>query len=162
MEGYISIMHARSKVALWLFIGTPSLRRISKMEKLLVIVFVGEKKTVFCNSATKKLIYFFNAALQGFMNSYVHRACCANSIYFLKYCILKPKQNRRLVPICRTYSLGLFLPPHALAKPSVVVERLTLLLCIGEVPGSNLGPGDRLSWLRFFVVFLSPSRRMSG
>jgi hypothetical protein len=52
--------------------------------------------------------YIFNVALQGFMNSYVHRACCANSIYFLKYCILKPKQNRRLVPICRTHSLGLF------------------------------------------------------
>jgi hypothetical protein len=46
--------------------------------------------------------------------------------------------------------------------PNVVVEWLTLLLRIREVLGSNLSPGDRLSWLRFFVVFLSPSTRMPG
>jgi hypothetical protein len=34
------------------------------------------------------------------------------------------------------------------------------LLRIWEVPASILGPGDRLSWPRFLVAFLSPSRRM--
>jgi hypothetical protein len=29
-------------------------------------------------------------------------------------------------------------------------------------PGFNSQPGDRLSWLRVFVVFLSPSRRIPG
>jgi hypothetical protein len=43
---------------------------------------------------------------------------------------------------------------------NVVVERLTLLLRIREVPGSNLGLGNRLCLSRFFVVFLSPSRRI--
>jgi hypothetical protein len=33
--------------------------------------------------------------------------------------------------------------------PNDVVKWLTLLLRIREVQGSNLGPGDRLSWLRF-------------
>jgi hypothetical protein len=32
-----------------------------------------------------------------------------------------------------------------LLPPNVVVEWLTLLLCIREVPGSKLGPGDQLS-----------------
>jgi hypothetical protein len=36
--------------------------------------------------------------------------------------------------------------------PNVVIEWLTLLR-VQEVPGSNLGPGDWLSWLSFFVVF---------
>jgi hypothetical protein len=46
--------------------------------------------------------------------------------------------------------------------PNVVVERITLLLRIREVPGSDLGPGYRLTWLRVFVVFLIPSRRIAG
>jgi hypothetical protein len=37
----------------------------------------------------------------------------------------------------------------------VVVEWLTRLLRIRKVLGLILGPCDRLSWLRFFVVFLS-------
>jgi hypothetical protein len=41
-------------------------------------------------------------------------------------------------------------------QTNVVVEWLTLLLRFG---GSILGPGDRLSWLKLFVVFLSPSRK---
>jgi hypothetical protein len=44
--------------------------------------------------------------------------------------------------------------------PNVVLEWLTLLLRIRDVPGSNLGPGDWLSWLRFFVGLLSPSSRI--
>jgi hypothetical protein len=39
---------------------------------------------------------------------------------------------------------------------------LTLLLCIRQVPGSTLCPGDRLCWLRFVVVFLGPCRRIPG
>jgi hypothetical protein len=39
---------------------------------------------------------------------------------------------------------------------------LNRLLHIREVPGSMLGPGDRLLWLRFSVDFLSPSRLMPG
>jgi hypothetical protein len=34
-------------------------------------------------------------------------------------------------------------------KPNILVEWLILLLRTREVPGSNLGPGDRISWLRF-------------
>jgi hypothetical protein len=41
-------------------------------------------------------------------------------------------------------------------EPSVVVEWLTLLLRIREIPGSNLCPSDRLSLLRLFVVSASP------
>jgi hypothetical protein len=33
--------------------------------------------------------------------------------------------------------------------PNIVVDWLTLLLLIRELPGSILGPGDRLSWLSF-------------
>jgi hypothetical protein len=36
-----------------------------------------------------------------------------------------------------------------LSLPNVVIEWLTLLLRILEVPGSNLGPGDRLSCFSF-------------
>jgi hypothetical protein len=36
---------------------------------------------------------------------------------------------------------------------NVVVEWLALLLCILVVSDSNLGLGDRLSCLRFFVIF---------
>jgi hypothetical protein len=43
-----------------------------------------------------------------------------------------------------------------------MVEWLALLLRIREVPDSNLGPETRLSSLRFFVVFLSPSKQMPG
>jgi hypothetical protein len=46
--------------------------------------------------------------------------------------------------------------------PNIVVKCLTLLLHIWEVPGSYLGPGDRLSRLRFFVVFLSLSTQTLG
>jgi hypothetical protein len=45
---------------------------------------------------------------------------------------------------------------YTIKPPNVVVQRLTLLLRIWEVPGSNLYLGDRLCSLRFFVVFLSP------
>jgi hypothetical protein len=45
--------------------------------------------------------------------------------------------------------------------PTIVVEWLALLLHIREVPGSNLslktGSSDR-----FFVDFLSPSKKMLG
>jgi hypothetical protein len=41
-------------------------------------------------------------------------------------------------------------------SPNVAVEWLTILLCIWEVPSSNLSLGYRLSWLRFFVVFSAP------
>jgi hypothetical protein len=44
--------------------------------------------------------------------------------------------------------------------PIVVVEWLTLMLHIPVVPDSVLGPGDRLSSLRFSMVFLIPSRRI--
>jgi hypothetical protein len=37
-----------------------------------------------------------------------------------------------------------------------------IFLRIREVQNSILGPGDRLSWLRFLVVFLSTSRWMLG
>jgi hypothetical protein len=43
---------------------------------------------------------------------------------------------------------------------NVVVAWLTLLLRTRGVPNSK--PGYRLSWLRFFVIFLSPPRRMPG
>jgi hypothetical protein len=56
-----------------------------------------------------------------------------------------------LGPVASTLTIT---PPRRL--PNVAVEWLTLLLRIREVPGSKLGPGDRLSRLRFFVVFLSP------
>jgi hypothetical protein len=46
--------------------------------------------------------------------------------------------------------------------PKIVVEWLSLLFHIREVPGSSLGPGDRLSRLNFFVVFLNLSWRMPG
>jgi hypothetical protein len=48
------------------------------------------------------------------------------------------------------------------ATPTIVVHWLTLLLRVREIPGSILDPGDRLSWLRFLVAFLSPSSRMQG
>jgi hypothetical protein len=38
---------------------------------------------------------------------------------------------------------------------------VTLLTCIVETPGSNLGLGIQLSWLRFFVALVNPSRKMS-
>jgi len=41
-------------------------------------------------------------------------------------------------------------------EPNVVIEWLNLLLRIREVPVWILGPGDWLSGLKFFVVFLSP------
>jgi hypothetical protein len=41
-------------------------------------------------------------------------------------------------------------------------SRLTRILRIREVSGSIFGPGDRLSWLKYFVVFRRPSRRMPG
>jgi hypothetical protein len=50
-----------------------------------------------------------------------------------------------------------FLPSF---PPNIVVEWLTLLLRIREFPSSIFGPGERLSWMRFFVVFLSASRRI--
>jgi hypothetical protein len=43
--------------------------------------------------------------------------------------------------------------------PSVAVEWLALLLCIWEVPGSNLGP--ETGYPQAFLVFLSP-RKMPG
>jgi hypothetical protein len=43
---------------------------------------------------------------------------------------------------------------------SIVVEWLALLLCIRDVPGSNLGP--ETGYPEVFVVFLSPSRQMPG
>jgi hypothetical protein len=43
-----------------------------------------------------------------------------------------------------------------------VVEWLPLLLRIRGVSSSNLGPGDWLSCLRSFVIFLSPSRPVPG
>jgi hypothetical protein len=44
---------------------------------------------------------------------------------------------------------------------NVVVEWITLMLRIREVPGSNLGP--ETGYLhRLFVVFLSPSRQIPG
>jgi hypothetical protein len=46
-------------------------------------------------------------------------------------------------------------------KLNVVVEWLTRLLRIREVPGSNLGP-DTGYTDRFFVVFVSPSRQVLG
>jgi hypothetical protein len=45
-------------------------------------------------------------------------------------------------------------------RQNVVVEWLTLLLRIQEVPGSNLD--SEACYPEFFVVFLSPSRRMRG
>jgi hypothetical protein len=47
---------------------------------------------------------------------------------------------------------------YIIKQPNVMVEWLTLLLRIREVPGSNLGPADWLSRLRFFMVFVSPFR----
>jgi hypothetical protein len=46
--------------------------------------------------------------------------------------------------------------------PNVVVEWLTLLFPIREVPGSFLSQGDLVSRLRVFVIFLSPSRLVPG
>jgi len=37
-----------------------------------------------------------------------------------------------------------------------------LQFCAREVPVLNLGPGHRLLWLTFFLVFLSPVRKMMG
>jgi hypothetical protein len=47
-------------------------------------------------------------------------------------------------------------------EPTIVVEWLTLLFFIRDLPGSNLGTGDRLPWLSFFVVFRTPSRLMQA
>jgi hypothetical protein len=64
------------------------------------------------------------------------------------------------------YSLGL-LKKASLNKlqttnpPNVVVEWLTILLCIRKVPVSNLGPETGCIEV-FFVVFLSPSRQVLG
>jgi hypothetical protein len=44
--------------------------------------------------------------------------------------------------------------------PNVVVEWLIFLLRNREVPGSNHGSANRLSWMVFVVDFLSPSRRI--
>jgi hypothetical protein len=41
-----------------------------------------------------------------------------------------------------------------------VVEWLTLLFHIREVPGSNLDSETRYPYGGFFVIFLSPSRHM--
>jgi hypothetical protein len=41
---------------------------------------------------------------------------------------------------------------------NIMVEWLALLLHIREIPGSNLDLETRNPDLRFFVVFLSPSR----
>jgi hypothetical protein len=38
---------------------------------------------------------------------------------------------------------------HHQLLPNIVIEWLTLLLHIREVPGLILGPGDRLSWVTF-------------
>jgi hypothetical protein len=46
-------------------------------------------------------------------------------------------------------------------RPNVVVEWLTLLLRIREVPGSNLGP-DTGYPDRVFVIFLSLEGKMLG
>jgi hypothetical protein len=40
--------------------------------------------------------------------------------------------------------------------PNFVVERSTHLLRIWEIPGSNLSPGDRISWLRFSWISSVP------
>jgi hypothetical protein len=45
--------------------------------------------------------------------------------------------------------------------PNAVVEWLTRLLRILEVPDSNIGPKNRLFWWGF-VVLLSPSKQMPG
>jgi hypothetical protein len=45
--------------------------------------------------------------------------------------------------------------PHFI--PNVMVERLTLLVCIQQVPGSNLGLETSYP-NRFFVGFLGPSK----
>jgi hypothetical protein len=45
---------------------------------------------------------------------------------------------------------------------NVVVEWLTLLLRILRVLGSNLGTETGYPELRFFIVFLSPSRKIPG
>jgi hypothetical protein len=44
--------------------------------------------------------------------------------------------------------------------PNVVVEWLTVVLCIRNITVWNLGPGDRIFWLMFFMVFLGSSWRM--
>jgi hypothetical protein len=46
-----------------------------------------------------------------------------------------------------------------MTTPNVFVEWLPFVIRIREVPDSILGPGDGLSSLRFFKIFLSPSRR---
>jgi hypothetical protein len=45
---------------------------------------------------------------------------------------------------------------------NVVVEWLNTLASYSGGPGFNLGPELGYPDLRFFVVFLSPSRRMPG
>jgi hypothetical protein len=48
-------------------------------------------------------------------------------------------------------------------KPDVSAEWLTILLRFQEVPGSNLGSEPViLTEVRFFVIFLSPSRQIPG
>jgi hypothetical protein len=44
---------------------------------------------------------------------------------------------------------------------NVTGELLTHLLRVREVPGSNLGPENGYPYW-FFVLFLSPSRKMTG
>jgi hypothetical protein len=46
--------------------------------------------------------------------------------------------------------------------PNVMVEWLILLLRYSWNPWSKSWPLDQLSWLRSFVFFLSPSRRIPG
>jgi hypothetical protein len=43
-----------------------------------------------------------------------------------------------------------------------IYSKPCFLLRIGKVLGSNFGHGDLLSWLKVFLVSLSPSRQMRG
>jgi hypothetical protein len=45
---------------------------------------------------------------------------------------------------------------------NVMVERLTILLRIREVPDSNFGQEISYPDMNIFVVFLSPSKQMLG
>jgi hypothetical protein len=64
-------------------------------------------------------------------------------------------------PLVHTYSWPCAAPNTGVNYTlNFKVEQLAFLLRTREVSGSNLDAGDRPFSLRFFVVFVSPSRKM--
>jgi hypothetical protein len=61
--------------------------------------------------------------------------------------------------VCKAYGACYYDNAQSLQSRRLLSNpaRRSSLLRIREVPGSNLGPGDRLSWLKIFVFFSVPT-----